>query len=183
MSTTFPTVQGRARGYRRDEVDAFLRTARAAYDLDETDAHPLSAADIRRTSFGLARGGYATPAVDAALERLEDAFARRERDRAIERQGKREWLATARRTAQVILNRLTRPEGERFTRTSILAQGYSVREVDAFADRLVAHFKEGAPVTADTVRTTVFRPQHGGYAEWQVDLLLDAAIDVMLAVR
>jgi len=29
----------------------------------------------------------------------------------------------------------------------------------------------------------VFRPKHGGYREAQVDALLDAVVEVMLAVR
>jgi DivIVA domain-containing protein len=33
------------------------------------------------------------------------------------------------------------------------------------------------------VRTVVFRGKKRGYTETQVDLLLDAVIDVMLAVR
>jgi DivIVA domain-containing protein len=33
------------------------------------------------------------------------------------------------------------------------------------------------------VRTVVFTTQRGGYRESQVDLVLDAVVDVMLAVR
>jgi DivIVA domain-containing protein len=33
------------------------------------------------------------------------------------------------------------------------------------------------------VRTVAFRSRLRGYREWQVDLLLDAVVDVMLAVR
>ena len=183
MSTTFPTAQGRTRGYNREQVDAFLAAARAAYDLDDSEPPVMTAADIRRTSFSLARGGYATHAVDAALERLEDAFALRERQRAFAQRGKGEWLSSARETAQVILNRLNRPEGHRFSRTSVLAQGYRVEDVDAIAQRLKAYFETGAPISADTVRTAVFRAQRGGYVESQVDLLLDAVTEVMLAVR
>lgn len=183
MSTTFPTAQGRTRGYNRDQVDAFLASARAAYDVDDSHEPSLTAADIRRTSFALAKGGYATHAVDAALERLEDAFALRERERAFARKGKGQWLASARATAQVILNRLNRPDGHRFSRTSFLAQGYRVEDVDAFAERLKSYFEKGTPVSADTVRTAVFRAQRGGYVESQVDLLLDAVTEVMLAVR
>jgi DivIVA domain-containing protein len=183
VTSTFPTAHGRARGYSREQVDAFLQAAREAYDVDEDAAPTMTSADIRRTSFALARGGYATGAVDAALERLEDAFALRERDRALTEQGKREWLATARETAQVILNRLARPAGQKFSRTSFLAQGYRTEDVDAFSDQLVAYFEKGTPLSADAVRTAVFRPQRGGYVESQVDLMLDAVTEVMLAVR
>lgn len=183
MTTTFPTAQGRTRGYDREQVDAFLAAARAAYDVGDDEKPALTSADIRRTSFALARGGYATHAVDAALERLEDAFALRERQRVFAQKGKGEWLASARETAQVILNRLNRPEGHRFSRTSFLAQGYRVEDVDALAVRLRDYFEKGTPVSADSVRTAVFRAQRGGYVESQVDLLLDAVTEVMLAVR
>ncbi|MET1052592.1 MAG: DivIVA domain-containing protein [Mycetocola sp.] len=183
MSTIFPTAEGRVRGYNREQVDVFLAAARDAYDIDDTETPTMTSADIRRTSFNLARGGYATHAVDAALERLEDAFALRERERALAEKGKGEWLTAARETAQVILNRLNRDEGHRFSRTNVLAQGYNVDDVDALSDRLKDYFEKGTPVSADTVRTAVFRAQRGGYVESQVDLVLDAVTEVMLAVR
>lgn len=183
MTSTFPTAPKRSRGYARDEVDAFLQDARAAYDVDENETPSMTSADIRRASFKLVRGGYATAAVDAALERLEDAFALRERDQVLANKGKRKWLTSARETAQVILNRLARPEGQRFSRTSFLAQGYRTEDVDAMADKLVAYFEKGTPLSADAVRTAVFRAQRGGYNESQVDVLLDAVTEVMLAVR
>ena len=37
--------------------------------------------DVRAVSFDPAKGGYDAAAVDAALDRLEDVFARRERER------------------------------------------------------------------------------------------------------
>jgi DivIVA domain-containing protein len=183
VTNTFPTARGRARGYARDEVDAFLQSARRAYDVDDSETPTLTSAEIRRTSFALARGGYATGPVDAALERLEDAFALRERERALTETGKREWLTSARETAQVILNRLARPAGHKFSRAGFLAQGYRTDDVDAFSKQLVAYFERGTPLSADAVRTAVFRAQRGGYVESQVDLLLDAVTEVMLAVR
>jgi DivIVA domain-containing protein len=183
VSTTFPTAVKRAKGYNVSQVDAFLARARAAYDADDSGPTALTASDIRHTSFSLVRGGYSTSHVDAALERLEDAFALRERERAFVEQGKGEWLGSARETAQVILNRITRPEGRRFQRTSILAQGYSVEDVDAICDTLIEYFERGVPFSTDSVRTAVFQPQRGGYREAQVDLLLDSVIEVMLAVR
>jgi DivIVA domain-containing protein len=97
--------------------------------------------------------------------------------------GDRKWLDEARGTAQVILNRLGRPEGERFDRASIFTIGYNKREVDRFAKRLIRYFRDGIPMSVDEVRTVVFRQQRHGYREAQVDLLLDAVVDVMLAVR
>jgi DivIVA domain-containing protein len=181
-TSPFPIVR-RGRGYAPADVDAFLRDARSAYDLDPSADPILSADDIRRVSFPLVRKGYSTSHVDAALERLEDAFALRERERSLDTMGRRRWLAETRETAQVLLNRLSRPAGEKFARAGRLTQGYRVSDVDALAIRLVAYFESGAAIDVETVRTAIFRPQRGGYAEEQVDRVLDAVVDVMLAVR
>jgi len=178
---TFPTVKRSKRGYDTAEVDDFLTLARKAYDGDPEAQ--LMSEDIRRTGFSLRRGGYQPDAVDGALERLEDAFAVRERELARQEMGEARWLDDARGTAQVILNRLGRDEGHRFSRTSVFTIGYNRREVDKFGKRLSRYFRDGMPLSVDEVRTVVFRQQRGGYREGQVDLLLDAVVDVMLAVR
>ncbi|MGO7983672.1 DivIVA domain-containing protein, partial [Rhizobium johnstonii] len=90
----------------------------------------MNADDIRRTAFSMQRGGYSTQHVDSALERLEDAFAARERDKVFHEAGNEEWYREARQTAQVVLNRLDRANGRRFDRTSILTVGYSTADVD-----------------------------------------------------
>lgn len=171
----------RGKGYDRDEVDAFLERARVAYDGDDADV--LDAKAIRTTSFGMKRGGYSPAHVDAALERLEDAFAARERLAAMSDSGRKEWVADATKTAQVILNRLSRSNGERFRRVAFVAQGYKRSEVDAFTDKAVKYFSSGAPLSIDRVRTTIFASERGGYDEAQVDAVLDSIVDVMLAVR
>jgi len=181
--STFPRTERSTLGYDPEQVDEFLQTARLAYDGDERASATLTAADIRHTAFGMTKGGYSTTHVDAALERLEDAFAARERETAQARANSGEWMEQARTTAQVILNRLARPVGERFDRVSFLTYGYNKADVDRFATRLVRYFQDGRPMSIDEVRTITFRPQRGGYREAQVDLLLDSVTDVMLAVR
>ncbi|MBX9640167.1 MAG: DivIVA domain-containing protein [Mycobacteriaceae bacterium] len=181
MSTTFP--RARKSGYNVDQVEDFLEEARRAYTADPRQPVVLDAAAIRRTAFSLQRNGYSTNHVDAALERLEDAFAQRERERARSEAGDAAWYAQARSTAQVILDRLARPAGRRFNRVGPLTGGYSVKDVDAFTDRLVGYFQHGKPMSVEQVRTVVFRTAKRGYSETQVDMLLDAVIDVMLAVR
>jgi DivIVA domain-containing protein len=180
--STFPRSPKSAPGYDVEQVDEFLQTARRAYDGDET-APALTAADIRHTAFSMAKGGYSTTHVDAALERLEDAFAARERENARARQGDSAWYEEARTTAQVVLNRLDRPLGHRFDRVGFLTLGYNRNDVDRFANRLVRYFQDGRPMSVEEVRTVTFREQRGGYREAQVDLLLDSVTDVMLAVR
>lgn len=170
-------------GYSVDQVEDFLEDARQAYSSQRTDVSVVTAKSIRQTAFSMQKGGYSPSHVDAALERLEDAFAARERDRVLAEIGDEAWYNQARATAQAILDRLDRPEGERFRKTSPLTYGYHPKDVDAFTQRLVQYFQSGKPLSVEQVRTVVFRPKRGGYSEWQVDLLLDSVTQVMLAVR
>lgn len=179
-STPFPDAPGRRKGYEKRAVDAFLEKARDAFEADEPGA--LRSTEVRAASFPLVRGGYAIGPVDAALGRVEDAFAARERDYALSRLGARAWVAETRDTAQVVLDRLSRPRGARFDRVGVLHYGYSVDEVDVVADRIARYLAAGDPITAEQVRSVAFRLQRGGYRETQVDAVLDAVIEVMLAV-
>jgi DivIVA domain-containing protein len=182
MSTTFPRTRGRRLGYDTSEVEKFLAQARAAYD-DRRAKQPLTSAEIRRAAFSMQRGGYATAAVDAALERLEDAFAARERERSARGTSERAYYANTRALAKEIIARLERPHRQKFTRTGFLTVGYSTRDVDRFADNIRAYFEEGAPLGVDDVREAAFRPKRNGYQEAQVDLLIDGLVEVMQAVR
>ncbi|MBG6212349.1 MAG: DivIVA domain-containing protein [Cryobacterium sp.] len=143
----------------------------------------LTAEGIRHTAFSMHKDGYSPELVDAALERLEDAFAARERDQATRAGGEQAWMIEAEGTAAVLVARLSRAPGHRFTRTSVLAVGYRRVDVDRLANKLVRYFQDGRELTVDDVRTAVFRPERGGYREAQVDLVLDSVVDVMLAVR
>lgn len=179
-TTPFPSASGRSKGYEKRAVDVFLARAREAFEADEPGS--LRSGDVRSVAFPLVRGGYAVSAVDAALGRIEDAFAAREREHALSRLGARAWVAETRDTAQVVLDRLMRPRGQRFERVGVLHYGYRVDEVDTVADRLSQYLASGAPVTPEQVRAVAFRMQRGGYRETQVDAVLDAVIEVMLAV-
>lgn len=182
MSTTFPRTQGSQRGYDVDEVEDFLEDARRAY-TGEAASSVITAESIRRMAFTMRRKGYSPEHVDAALERLEDAFALREREQVLASQGEDAWYGEVRETAQTILDRLVRPRGQRFRRVGIFTNGYSVREVDALADRIAGYFQNGTPVEIERLRGVAFSAQRGGYHEAQVDILIDSVIHVMLAVR
>lgn len=184
MSTTFPRTRRSKRGYNVAEVEDFLQEARTAYSAPAGSPAVVDAKTIRLTAFGFERGGYSPSHVDAALERLEDAFATREKERAFAAPGgDAAWYTQARGTAQAILNRIDRPAGHRFNRAGALSQGYRPRDVDDFTDRLTDYFQRGKAMSVDEVRTVVFRSSSGGYSETQVDLLLDTVINVMLAVK
>lgn len=176
----FSLTHGRTLGYHRVAVDRFLAAARAAFEDDSDD---LGAPEVRIASFPLVKGGYVVPEVDAALARVEDAFAARARQRVVRSQGAGAWVEQAREDAQVILDHLARPERHRFARTGRLTFGYRIDEVDHVATRIVRYLRDGETLSAEQLRSAAFRMQRGGYREEQVDALLDASIDVILAVR
>lgn len=175
----FTLAHGRTKGYHRAAVDTFLAAARSAFESDGD----LTAADVRVASFPLVKGGYSVAEVDAALGRVEDALAGRERERSVRSKGAGAWVEQARGEAQVILDHLARRRRHRFARTGMLTFGYRVDEVDHVAGRIVRYLRDGEPLTAEQLRSAAFRMQRGGYREEQVDALLDATIDVILAVR
>lgn len=176
----FALTSGRERGYHRTAVDTFLASARRAF---ETGEDTLSADDVRTASFPLVKDGYVVADVDAALGRVEDAFAARERERAVRTRGAGAWVEQARADAQVILDHLARPRRKKFARTGVLTFGYRIDEVDHVSTRIVRYLRDGDALSAEQLRSAAFRMQRGGYREEQVDALLDATIDVILAVR
>lgn len=176
----FALTSGREKGYHRAAVDTFLASARRAF---EAGTDELGADDVRAASFPLVKGGYVVADVDAALGRVEDAFAARERERVVRTQGAEAWVEQARADAQTILDHLARPRRRRFARTGVLTFGYRIDEVDHVSTRIVRYLRDGDPLSAEQLRSAAFRMQRGGYREEQVDALLDATIDVILAVR
>lgn len=176
----FPLTSGRTLGYHRSAVDTFLASARREF---ETNGDQLEAADVRTASFPLVKNGYVVADVDAALGRVEDAFAARERERIVRTRGAGVWVEQARQDAQTILDHLARPSRHRFGRTGMLTFGYRLDEVDHVSNRIVRYLRDGEPLSVEQLRSAAFRMQRGGYREEQVDALLDATIDVILAVR
>lgn len=176
----FARTSGRRKGYQPEAVAQFLEAARVAFEADGDSA--LDAAGVRQAAFPLVRRGYEIAAVDAALGRLEDAFAARERDRALSQAGARAWVGRSRQLGQEVLDRLTRPKKQRFARVGWLHYGYRIDEVDLVADKIARFLETGEGVSVDQVRAVAFRMQRGGYREEQVDAVLDGVVEVMLAV-
>ena len=173
-----------SQGYHVGQVDDFFARAREAYEQAGGRAS-LTSADVRRVGFDLVRGGYEIGQVDSALDRLEDAFARREHAAMRSRLGEDGTLTELTARARVLRGRLVRPDGERFDRASGLAPAYDVADVDRLCVRLLGYFEDGEPMSVDEVRRAVFRPRRGtrGYAEPQVDAFLDRVVEVMAAVE
>jgi DivIVA domain-containing protein len=181
VSVAFPSSPPGVPGYDPKAVDRFLDDARRMYEAGE--GH-LTSSDIRQVVFPLVgKGGYETEAVDQALWRLEEAFAKRERDGQTSQVGETDYYQSVRQQAQDILDRVARPQKNKFRRTDFLHHGYHPADVDHFCQRLVAYFQGHEPLSVATVRNQKFRTILGGYDEIQVDRVLDETVSVMLAVR
>ncbi|MHA3684627.1 DivIVA domain-containing protein [Leucobacter sp. HY1908] len=184
MHTAFPLATGSELAYRPDQVDAFLSLARGAYEGAPDQAAALTSRDVRGASFAVKRGGYAARYVDAALDRLEEVFFERERRAAVRGGDENAWWDETRALLSEVRGRIGRPRGRKFKRRSILATGYRRSQVDAFLERVGEMFerREFDLKPAD-VRDVVFHSERSGYDEDQVDALLDAVVDLMLATR
>ncbi|MDN4473592.1 DivIVA domain-containing protein [Demequina zhanjiangensis] len=182
MTDLFPRAGRLKIGYRRDQVDEFFTQAREAYE--QADGGAMDAIDVRRASFDLKRGGYATPPVDAALDRLEQAFAARSRESFIKQKGQEAWLADLANRAQVLYPRLRRPAGERFARPGGISGGYDAKAVDEVLDRLTGFFDRGEAISAEELRSLTFkrRAKWRAYEERVVDAYLARAVDILLGV-
>ncbi|MCU1572358.1 MAG: DivIVA domain repeat protein [Micrococcaceae bacterium] len=184
-AAAFPRVASRELGYNTSQVDQFLSRAQAYYAARDANLKAMSSRDIRTAVFDAARGGYQAQAVDAVLDRLEDAFAQRERDILVGRKGEEAWLLQLGKTSATLRARLHRPDGERFRRPRRnLARSYHVDDVDALCRKLLGYFEQDKALSVDVVRRAVFRPAKGrdGYEESQVDAFLDRVIELMAGI-
>jgi DivIVA domain-containing protein len=185
MTELFPRVGVLRRGYDLAQVDEFFTAIRAAYERPVMDPNGLSAPELRRAAFDLTSRGYKTEDVDAALDRLEEAFSNRMREQFLRTYGRDVWNAQLAERAQVLYDRLRRPKGERFKRPRGLGRGYKSKDVDALLDRITAFFDTGEALTAKDLRLTMFprRAKWRSYDEAQVDAYLARAVDIFLGVQ
>src|SRR5690625_7961246 len=109
MAKMFPRVKVTHTGYHMDQVEDFFDDAREDYEA----GWQMTATQVRAAAFDLVRGGYDPNAVDAALDRVESAFAARERVAFIEPHGQEERMKEVASRATVLDPRLTRPVGLR----------------------------------------------------------------------
>lgn len=170
-------------GYDPEQVDDFFARARRVYEGDVSE--PLSGEDVRRAAFDLVRGGYATAPVDAALDRLERAFAARQRSEYVATHGRQAWMEHLAARARTLYGRLARSDGERFAPPGRGEPGYAAAEVDALCRRLVEYFDHGQSLTSEEVRQATFRRARGheAYAEGPVDAFLERAVEVLVGVE
>jgi DivIVA domain-containing protein len=181
MTDMFPHEKFLKKGYNRAQVDEFFANARIAYERPALDADAMSSFDVRRAAFDMVYRGYKTSEVDAALDRLEAAFAVRARDEFVRTNGQQAWMTRLAQSAQVLYPRLRRPLGQRFSPPTKARRGYDAREVDTLLNRLIAFFDSGQTLTPDDVRNAVFnrRGRRGAYDERVVDAYLARVVDIL----
>ncbi|WP_417216611.1 DivIVA domain-containing protein [Arthrobacter sp.] len=183
--TPFERVDAKEFGYHVKQVDHFLARARATYNGTGDDDSVVTSHLVRRTSFEPQKGGYAAQDVDAALDRLEDVFAQRERDALIETAGEDAWLEQVGHLSAILRGRLHREPGQRFRRPSRRnAPSYNVEDVDSLCGHLLQYFEQDVPMSVDAVRKASFREAVGadGYEESQVDAFLDRVVELMASI-
>ncbi|WP_066286074.1 DivIVA domain-containing protein [Arthrobacter sp. B6] len=185
IPASFERVPRNEYGYNAKQVDQFLQRARVSLETPKAATHVIKSGDVRAVSFDPVKGGYSAAVVDAALDRLEDAFARRERDELIAASGEEAWLREIGNLSGILRGRLHRPDGERFRRPSkSKARSYNTADVDRLCRDLLGYLEEDKPLSVDNVRRAVFRPAVGkdGYEENQVDAFLDRVVELMAAI-
>ncbi len=184
VHTAFPLAPKRQVGYHQDQVDAFLDRARSTYEGGAVPDGAITAEEVRRTAFGVRRGGYSPRYVDAAMDRLEEVFFERERRVRVRADGEDQWWDETRQLLSEVRGRLQRPRGKRFRRRGLFATGYRRSQVDAFLDRVAKMFENRELGLAPAeVRDVVFHSQWRGYDEDQVDALLDGVVELILSTR
>ena len=185
IPASFERVQRSEYGYNAKQVDQFLQRARVSLESPHDAAQPINSSDVRAVSFDPVKGGYSAAVVDAALDRLEDAFARRERDELIAASGEEAWLREIGRLAGLLRGRLHRPDGQRFRRPAKgKVRSYNTADVDDLCRDLIGYLEEDQPLSVDNIRRATFRPAvgHEGYEESQVDAFLDRVVELMAAI-
>ncbi|MHC6220186.1 DivIVA domain-containing protein [Arthrobacter sp. MMS24-S77] len=185
IPAAFERVERSKYGYNAKQVDQFFQRARMSFENRAEASEKVGSNDVRAVSFDPVKGGYDATAVDAALDRLEDAFARRERDELIAAEGEEAWLLKIGKLSGVLRGRLHRPDGERFRRPEKKrTRSYNIAEVDALCVSLIGYLENDKPLSVDNVRRAAFSEArgHDGYEEAQVDAFLDRVVELMAAI-
>ncbi len=175
MSFTFP--KSKRRGYEPAAVDSFIAKAREQYA--HRDANIINSLDLRRSEFPMVRKGYSVSAVDGAIDRLEDAFAKAEIERKRSAGG---FDALRDRIVAIkasLKGRLDRPKRQHFSNTGLILRGYDRKQVDRFMASVAAHIETGRELDLNSVRRAVFKLKRGGYAEIQVDAFIDRVVELL----
>lgn len=177
MSYSFPSVHQSDWGYEPQQVDAFIEKARVQYA--EPNSEIVTSDSLRNTEFDMVQGGYEISAVDTAMDRLEDAFAKREIERQRNLGGQTAVLDRLERITEIVNGRLIRPKRKKFASVGWLLRGYSRKQVDRLCEKISNHLVSGEKLQLNSVRRSIFKAKRGGYVEAQVDAFLDRVAEIL----
>lgn len=179
--SAFKTVAKGKLGYSQVEVDSFIERARDQYN--NVSAQLLDWRDITAQQFPLVKGGYDVIAVDNAIDKLQDSFAERELKRKVDPYAPSLSGSLLAELRILLLGRASRAKNKRFSRSGVLAIGYSRKEVDALLS-IVEEFLNGEEeLTLSEVRTLSFKVKRGGYIESQVDAYIERLVEFLQTQR
>jgi DivIVA domain-containing protein len=177
MSNNFPSVGDKELGYEPGQVDAVINQARVQFA--EPASNIIDAKQLRTAQFDLVAGGYQIEAVDAALDRLDDAFALREKHRLTSSLNSVDAFDEVDKLRKLVKSRVRRPNGKKLARAGLFAKGYSVRQVDQFLVLVGLRLAGKAELGISELRNVTFKPKWGGYVENQVDALIDKTVEYL----
>jgi DivIVA domain-containing protein len=164
-----PAFPCASRGYRRDQVDAFIARIEGTLGRSPLYAPPVTPDEANAVRFARAVHGYQMKAVDAAL----DAYVRELEDkngRNRMRSGDVDQLIGLVRNV-------------RFGTTRVNV-GYDEQEVDAFLDRMIVALRENRARASD-VKKAVFSitRMRTGYRQADVDAFLERLASEITRLR
>lgn len=177
MSFSFALAQPDKPGYEQAQVDAFINLARSQYA--DAAQEILTANQLRNTEFDLVHGGYDLVSVDAAMDRLEDAFAAREIQRQKLFRGDFAVQDRLERITEIVTGRIERPKRKKFSSAGYLLRGYDRKQVDQLCGQIEQHLKSGSKIHLSVVRRAIFKAKRGGYVESQVDAFIDRVVELL----
>jgi DivIVA domain-containing protein len=177
MSTNFPTVEAKELGYDPGQVDAVINQARVQFA--EPFSNIIDAKKLRTSQFDLVAGGYLIAEVDAALDRLDDAFALREKQRLAASFTSVDAFDEVDKIRKLIKSRVRRPNRKKLGRVGLFAKGYSVKQVDLFLTEIGLRISGKSDLSISELRNVTFKPKWGGYVENQVDALIDKTVEYL----
>jgi len=175
MTAHFPNASGKTLGYSPQQVDQLINRARAQFA--NPGSHSLNAKSLRTAQFDLVPGGYVIEAVDAALDRLDDAFAVQDVKQLVAQLG--EHGANERLIAlrTLLAGRIGRGPGKHFAQVALWHKGYARNQVDSMIGLIWEQVSGKKSVPVAILRETTFKPVWGGYVENQVDAFIDKSVE------
>jgi len=175
LTAHFPKAAPKELGYHPAQVDSLVERARLQFA--NPGSHNIDAKTLRTAQFELVDGGYVIAAVDAALDRLDDAFAVQDAKRLVAQVGEHGASERVAQLQELLAGRVARPRGKHFKRNKLWLKGYSARQVDAMVALVGEQLAGKKSVPVATLREMTFAPKWGGYVENQVDAFIDKSVE------